>query len=353
MGGRGARVGEGAGRRSACGPADVGCLIAGLNERIDAALRPVVPRKHPYALVDFPNTSNVGDSAIWLGELAWLRRNGFGEPLYTCSSLSFSPRAMRRRVPSGTTILLSGGGNFGDLYLNHQRLRETIVRKFADCRIVQLPQSIHYQTEAAVERTRCLYDEHPDLTIFTRDPRSFDLVRSTFRAAVHMCPDMALCLGPIARPERPTKDVVWLARRDRETLQPELCTLPAGVARLDWLKDDITPLFRWNRLLRFTAGRWPRYRVWLQTPLSRTYEALARERLWRGLRILGDGHTVITDRLHGHILSLLLGIPHVLLDNSYGKIRRFHEAWTSESPLVQWSEDPEEALHRALAARRG
>jgi exopolysaccharide biosynthesis predicted pyruvyltransferase EpsI len=201
---RDAGVGLDVTRVSASAPADLKCLIAGLNERIDAALRPAVPADRPYALVDFPNTSNVGDSAIWLGELEWLRRNGFGEPLHTCSSLSFSPRVMRRRVPSGATILLSGGGNFGDLYLNHQRLRETIVRKFADCRIVQLPQSIHYQTDEAVERTRSIYDDHPDLIIFTRDPRSFELVRSTFRAAVRMCPDMALCLGPIARPRPPT-----------------------------------------------------------------------------------------------------------------------------------------------------
>jgi pyruvyl transferase EpsO len=46
---------------------------------------------------------------------------------------------------------------------------------------------------------------------------------------------------------------------------------------------------------------------------------------------------VITDRLHAHLLALLLDIPHAALDNSYGKLGRFLDAWTGEAA----------ALHRA------
>ncbi|WP_276524270.1 polysaccharide pyruvyl transferase family protein, partial [Enterobacter hormaechei] len=48
--------------------------------------------------------------------------------------------------------------------------------------------------------------------------------------------------------------------------------------------------------------------------------ARARRRVERGLRLLSRGERIVTDRLHGHILSLLLGIPHVVLDNDYGKL---------------------------------
>jgi pyruvyl transferase EpsO len=57
---------------------------------------------------------------------------------------------------------------------------------------------------------------------------------------------------------------------------------------------------------------------------------------------------VITDRLHAHILSLLLGIPNIILDNSYGKVRDFHETWTSGSDIVTMATSPEHA--RSLAA---
>src|SRR3546814_13361207 len=57
---------------------------------------------------------------------------------------------------------------------------------------------------------------------------------------------------------------------------------------------------------------------------------LAEWRFQRGLAMLSTGERVVTDRLHAHILSLLLDIPHVLLDNSYGKVAGFADQWTGD-----------------------
>ena len=43
---------------------------------------------------------------------------------------------------------------------------------------------------------------------------------------------------------------------------------------------------------------------------------------------LARGKVVVTDRLHGHILSVLMNKPNVILDNSYGKVFNYHAAWT-------------------------
>lgn len=56
---------------------------------------------------------------------------------------------------------------------------------------------------------------------------------------------------------------------------------------------------------------------------------------------------MITDRLHGHILCLLLGLPHVLLDNTYGKLKDFYDTWTKGCALAIWANSPGEALERA------
>jgi len=47
-----------------------------------------------------------------------------------------------------------------------------------------------------------------------------------------------------------------------------------------------------------------------------TYLWAAGARLRRGCDVLSQGRVVIADRLHGHILSLLLGLPHVLMNNT-------------------------------------
>ncbi|MDB5492395.1 MAG: exopolysaccharide biosynthesis protein, partial [Micavibrio sp.] len=59
------------------------------------------------------------------------------------------------------------------------------------------------------------------------------------------------------------------------------------------------------------------------------YNRLAQHRVTRGLRQLSLANFVVTDRLHSHILSLLLDKPHIALDNSYGKLSNFIAAWTS------------------------
>src|SRR3546814_4179261 len=57
---------------------------------------------------------------------------------------------------------------------------------------------------------------------------------------------------------------------------------------------------------------------------------LAEWRFQRGLAMLSAGELVVTDRLHAHILSLLPDIPHVLLDNSYGKVAGFADQLTDD-----------------------
>ena len=62
----------------------------------------------------------------------------------------------------------------------------------------------------------------------------------------------------------------------------------------------------------------------------------------------------MTDRLHGHILCVLLGVPHVCVDTGFGKIGGFAEAWTGGCELFEVVESPEEAvaLAESLGSRR-
>jgi pyruvyl transferase EpsO len=53
---------------------------------------------------------------------------------------------------------------------------------------------------------------------------------------------------------------------------------------------------------------------------------------------------VITDRLHGHILCTLLGIPHCVIDNSYGKIGGFADAWGTFGEHRYRAESLDEAI---------
>ena len=67
------------------------------------------------------------------------------------------------------------------------------------------------------------------------------------------------------------------------------------------------------------------------------WNLLAYQRLKRGVNLLSRGQVVITDRLHAHILSVLMHKPHILLDNSYGKLGGFYQAWTNKVQSAQYA----------------
>jgi exopolysaccharide biosynthesis predicted pyruvyltransferase EpsI len=322
-------------------------VVETLSNYIDDVLGRLIPEGGRLALLDFPNHSNAGDSAIWLGEFDWLTRHG-AEIVYSCDIWTYSAEHLRRRVGDGT-ILLHGGGNLGDLWPAYQAFRERVVDEFPDNRIVQLPQTVHFRDPDAIERARSAFGAHRDLTLLCRDYVSLEFVRSNFAVRSELCPDMAFAIGTLARPRPPEADVLWLARTDLESSQSALSRLPNGVLRTDWLEEEWTDAAQENQTISEQLYWDEENSEPLIDAILTTYERLARERVLRGCNTLSRGRVVITDRLHGHILSLLLGIPHVLLDNSYGKVSNFYRAWTEGSELAHWCANPQEALDVATS----
>ncbi len=282
--------------------------------------------ERPFALVDFPDHPNVGDSAIWLGELAFFQLFG-RSPFYVCGVQN--PDWNRLANLPGSPIFIHGGGNFGDIWPICHNFRIEVMRRFPGRLIVQLPQSIHFDHEAAIASTRDAIREHGNFILLVRDRESLEFGRRHFECRVELCPDMAFCLGPQKRRAAPIWDELRLLRTDKEgvlsrppdglqTGIPEAGVTKPTIMTSDWL-DEPGTLRRRMRLQTYLAHRWKP-----KNNLEQEYFlALAKHRTERGLRMLSRARHVTTDRLHAHILCTLLGIRHTVLDNSYGKIRRF------------------------------
>jgi exopolysaccharide biosynthesis predicted pyruvyltransferase EpsI len=279
----------------------------------------------PFALVDFPDHANVGDSAIWVGTTAYFSAHRGRAPRYVSSIDSFSEAALRASVPEGP-IFIHGGGNFGDLWPRHQRFREHVIGRFPDREIIQLPQSIHFDDRARAEAAARAIARHGNFRLFVRDQPSYDFAAAHFDCKVALCPDMATFIGTLERGE-PDVDVFYLLRTDKERAVREYAGRADYTFRIaDWLVERRLSLEA-SKLLRglqeMRRGQWDRLAL-----RAARYEAAARARVLRGCRLLSSGRVVITDRLHAHLLSLLLDIPHAVLDNSYGKLTRFLDVWT-------------------------
>jgi len=328
-------------------PAEAAALIGSLGQAIERVLDPLVPRGSHCALLDFPAYPNVGDSAIWLGERAYLRRRGV-RVVYTCQQSSYSAPQLARRLRDGI-ILIQGGGNVGDVWPHHQRLRERVLADFPRARIIQLPQTIHFQDPANLARARAVFERHARFTLLVRDHPSLALARDGLGTPGVLCPDMALALGPLPARRRPVRDIVWLARTDCEGRGLPMPPLSPNEERADWLFERPSLVQRVSQGQVKRVSRHPRLLGWTAGLTARLYDAEARQRLARGRSLLARGRVVVTDRLHGHILALLAGTPHVISDTAMGKVGDFFQAWTRTSPLTTWAETPAEALERARA----
>ena len=319
-------------------------LILSLQKKIEDMLSPLIPRDQPVALLDFPNYANVGDSAIWLGEKMILRRLGI-RIVHSCDVTTYSRPFLSKRIGDGI-ILLQGGGNLGDLWPVHQEFRERIIEHFSKNKIIQLPQSIYFQNRENLKRAREVFNSHADFTLLVRDERSLHFARREFSIPSMLCPDMAFALDALPTSKNLVHDILCLMRTDQEALN---MAMPPGYKgkMVDWLEDGKSPVHLLNRAITWLLGEFPRRLKTLGAILQQLYDHLAHSRLMRGIHELGQSRVVITDRLHGHILSLLLGIPHILLNNNYGKVRNFFETWTSDCNIVYWADSTEEAYELA------
>jgi pyruvyl transferase EpsO len=317
-------------------------LIEDLQRQVEASLDEHITGE-PMAIVDFPDIRNVGDSAIWLGELAYLAKRKATNLAYVSRMRDFSEAELQARAPTGP-IFIHGGGNFGDIWLPHQDFRERVMKRWPGRPVVQFAQSIHFGSPARAEQTARVISKHGNFTLFVRDEASKEFSEKHFDCRVLLCPDMAVCLGALKAPS-PDMGVLAMLRGDREKAGSHDFSAHPHLAVEDWVTEPWLPI----RVAK-AIGAAGALRTFdpMRMRLSR-FNAAANQRLGRGLRQIGRARAIVTDRLHVHVLSLLLGKPHAVLDNSYGKIAGFMGAFSGGTNLSYRAKSLADAVEWARA----
>lgn len=302
-------------------------LIEQLQSKTHDALGGYIQRDQPLAILDFPDIKNCGDSAIWLGQMAYLRDRFSKRPDYVSRMRDFSASSLRKRVPEGP-IFIHGGGNFGDIWAAHQDFREMIVEKFPDRQIIQFPSSIHYQSPERLERSKRIIGNHGNFVLLVRDEPSRDFAEQHFDCKVSLCPDMAFCIGPTSSAEG-SIPVLAMLRQDKEKKADGGAPLPSDVPAEDWVTEDAMPV----RMAKLKGGL-SAFRDNARAEFKlRMLDAAAHTRFQRGIQQISRAKALVTDRLHVHICSLLIGRPHAVLDNNYGKIRALMDTFSGGTAL--------------------
>ncbi|SDT33868.1 polysaccharide pyruvyl transferase family protein [Microterricola viridarii] len=330
--------------------------LHGLRDATEQTLRRAIGNAVDVALLDAPNQTNVGDSLIWAGEMAYLRRMGF-RLRYVADMRTYDPAELRRAMPSGV-VLLHGGGNFGDLWLGHQNHRERIAKDLPDYRLVQLPQSIYFGSPERAVQADAIIGAHPDFHLLLRDSLSIERASNLLPSLTPIfCHDMALGYEPPATTRTPSRpSLLIIARQDKEAMSglhevgddwiPRLSVTSTDWHSKGWLaiRWQIARramklqhrLVRYRRRLKFV----PTLPQWFVQSLIASLNDI---NIAGALRLYSSAQVVVVDRLHAHVLAVLLGMNHVALDNNYRKIGAVFEDYTGRFTTARYATDTESA----------
>lgn len=319
--------------------------ISDLKNRIHRKLIPYI--NNDYHLLDTPNYPNVGDQLIWQGQIDFLKNIN-----YSCLSSTDDVFFSFPKLDSSEIILLQGGGNFGDKYTNHQYFRELVIKKYKNNKIIMFPQSVHFEDEKNFQKTVEIFKSHDNLILCARDEYSHNLFQTHLSNCENLLlPDMAFCSElKLNNNISPSEKFLFLKRNDSELRKEDHISFDLKKFDvLDWPTHNKS-FFRKKHILWMIANRKISNLIYSNS-LFKNFDKnwglippMKREAyIQLGINFLSPYRANISTRLHGHIYSILLGIPSVFLDNSYGKNSRFYDVWLKDIPHSYFAENHEEA----------
>lgn len=285
--------------------------------------------KDDVVFVDYPLHHNIGDLLILLGTIDFFKHNSLNVKSHL-STYNTNIELLSNQITPKTTILCHGGGNFGDIYPVHQNLREQLIKAFPNNRIIILPQTAYFNNANNQDRSQRLFNKHDNVVMFARDTKTHEIFKQ-FSDKAYLMPDMAHELYG-ALPISNTKDgTLYFLRNDVEKT-PLPLNLKQEIQNQDCF-DWSDLLTRNDSLIAYTVSKMMKANSKIKSNafdefIFKVWETHARFIASKMAKKFSSYEKIVTSRLHGHILSCLVNVPSVIIDNSYGKNTAYYNLWT-------------------------
>lgn len=280
-------------------------------------------RGRNFFLLDSPNYGNLGDQAIFLSVSDFLEKNF---PDWGIVELSndeiYSEIDNVKSVfdAEKDVIILTGGGNSGNMYEIYEATRRFVVSEFKDANVIIFPQTVDYSRDVFGAVSSFLggiiYRRNSRLVYLAREERSYRFFKENYGLSkVFLTPDIVMRLKGYYS-ENKGKYVGLCLRCDKE----------AYFTSKD--RDLIYREIGANREIKV-----------LSTVTSEKITKENRKEIFEEkLKEFRECELIITDRLHGMIFSYILGIPCIALPNSNGKVESVF-SWLKDSERVVYCQE--------------
>lgn len=295
-------------------------------------IKDLIPDNKDVYYFDYPVYLNVGDMLIWKGAENFFKENNIKiKKRYSYHRVNKELASGKKiNIPLNAIIICQGGGNFGDLYFPHHNLRNLLIEKFPENRVIILPQSIKYKDKNNEINDFNLYKNHSDLHLFVRDNNSYDIA-SNYLENVYLSPDTAHSLYPIKATKSISKESLYLIRNDKESSHEQANILESNkVGVIDWEYLYSSRTITVYKIIYKLHSSNISQKIIPQKLLNKMWTSYTNFIIRKAVELFSDHKRIVTSRLHGHILACLMDKENNVIDNSYGKNSSYHRIWTKD-----------------------
>ncbi|GMG61299.1 hypothetical protein TEHAB4_10460 [Tetragenococcus halophilus] len=225
----------------------------------------------------------------------------------------------------------TGGGNIGNVYLDHEEPRRKVFSTFVNNKTISFPQSVYFEEteegQAELRKSQEAYNKNSNLTLVARDTQTLSYFQNHFKADAILTTDMVLLLQEkLSGTKR--DGVLFIMRQDSEKVINEKL-LEQLSYKLNNVGDEVEQT---DTVLPFKASD---SNADTAPDLD---EVRISERGWlieRKLEEIKASEAVVTDRLHGMIFCVLTKTPCLVFDNSYGKASASYYNWFEDLDYIK------------------
>lgn len=291
--------------------------------------------RHPLGkkvyVIGTPSHSNVGDSAIVLAQIAFLKKCGFSQK--RIKEISFNEYLkestfIRKHISKRHLIAQLGGGNMGNQWMNEENFHRQLVVDFPNNPQVIFPQTIYFTDDekghSELINSQCIYNSSL-ITIVARETTSHKIFNTFFgNINLLLTPDIVLSSN---------KDNYEVSTLHRENIM--LCM--RNDCERSIKDEDFSKLVEFLNTNSYSFLQTDMHTDRLVTKENRFQVVQEKMNEFSAARL------VITDRLHGMIFAAITETPCIVLNNYNHKVHGTYD-WISHLPYIRFAHNVDEAI---------
>ncbi len=278
-----------------------------------------------YFIIGIPNYGNLGDQAISISQYEYIKNISDDDSLVYNIYLSEFVNYwyfLKNNISENDVIVFQGGGNIGDEYLHAEFVRQICIKEFIDNKIVIFPQTCFFSDtpkgNLILSKSKKIYASHKNLVLVSRERKSYDSMRQFFPKNRHLL----------------TPDIVLL--------------YPCNTESVDKLKNKIIFCIRndqeknvsdkeMKRLMEIVKSKGYKIEITDTCIDGDNFYNLEKSKKLVDDKIseLSEAQLVVTDRLHGMVLTALSSTNCIALGNYNHKVEGVYQ-WLDHYSGIQY-----------------